>query len=186
MMPSDANQSVSDIGQQAYQRILFKEYPSAIELLNKAIRQNPGEKELYNNRSLCYFHLKDYHLALRDSKFLINNFPEYTKAYFRHAQNLFAINSYKESEQLFHEVLQRDPGCTEALMYTLELKKIKLNLSKKHNYQDKGLSHQDLVKLGRDLNIDLYYSDSELFKDDEVKFKEVTTSKKNSKKGKKN
>ncbi|XP_026685926.1 uncharacterized protein LOC103518267 [Diaphorina citri] len=118
-------------------------------------------------------------IALQDSKFLLANFPTYTKSYFRHAQNLFAINSYKESEQLFYEVLKRDPACTEATVYTTELKKIKLILSKKHNFQNKGLSQQEMAKLSRELQVDLYYSDTDEFKDDEVKIKEVTTTSKN-------
>uniref|UniRef100_A0A8D8YBK5 Tetratricopeptide repeat protein n=1 Tax=Cacopsylla melanoneura TaxID=428564 RepID=A0A8D8YBK5_9HEMI len=75
--------SVNDLGRQAYQKILFKDYPSAIEILNKAIRLYPREKELYNNRSLCYYHLQNYNLALQDSQYLYVNYPTYIKSLFQ-------------------------------------------------------------------------------------------------------
>lgn len=62
MAISAAVPSLNDIGHQAHQKILFEDYPIAVELLNKAIQHYPKEKELYNNRSLCYYHLKKYDL----------------------------------------------------------------------------------------------------------------------------
>uniref|UniRef100_A0A8D8S0F8 Stress-induced-phosphoprotein 1 n=2 Tax=Cacopsylla melanoneura TaxID=428564 RepID=A0A8D8S0F8_9HEMI len=170
--------SVNDLGRQAYQKILFKDYPSAIEILNKAIRLYPREKELYNNRSLCYYHLQNYNLALQDSQYLYDNYPTYVKSLFRHAQNKFAIKSYREAENLFREVLNRTPDCTEANIYMLELKKIKLIMSSKHDVQQKNYNEQELAKLGREFGVEFYYSDTDEFKEDDVKIKEVTTKKK--------
>ncbi|KAL1450109.1 hypothetical protein WDU94_002561 [Cyamophila willieti] len=177
-MAVNSSVNVNDLGRQAYQKILFKDYPSAIDILTKAIRLYPKEKELFNNRSLCYYHLQNYKLALQDSQYLYDHYPNYIKSLFRHAQNKFAIKSYREAESLFQEVLNRQPDCTEANIYLLELKKIKLIMSNKHDVQQKHLDEQELAKLGREFGVEFYFSDTDEFKDEEVKIKEVVSKKK--------
>lgn len=52
--------TLDEMGNQAYQKAMWNDFRGAITLLDTAIKRYPRDVRLYNNRSYCYFKLKDY------------------------------------------------------------------------------------------------------------------------------
>jgi tetratricopeptide (TPR) repeat protein len=51
---------------------------------NKAIEINPQYAELYNNRGIVYYDLKEYDKAIKDYNKALEIDPQYAMAYFSH------------------------------------------------------------------------------------------------------
>lgn len=75
---------------------LQKDYNNSIQLYTKIIESGDDYK-LYTNRSMAYFHLKNYKESLRDCTKAIRLNPKYSKLWGRLGAVLNKLKKYEES-----------------------------------------------------------------------------------------
>lgn len=72
-------------------------FQKSVDLYSKAIELDSSNAILYSNRSLAYFKLESYGLAIQDATRAIEIDPNYAKAYYRRASAFAAMFKPKDA-----------------------------------------------------------------------------------------
>jgi tetratricopeptide (TPR) repeat protein len=96
-----ASNKANDIKKQANEAFSHKQYKKAIDLYTKALQvpQLSGKEYaiLYSNRSVAYLESGDALKAYKDAKLAQQNWPNWSKAYFRKGAALDKLGKFTQA-----------------------------------------------------------------------------------------
>jgi tetratricopeptide (TPR) repeat protein len=99
-----------------------KEFNEAIHCYNTSITLDAKEATTYCNRALAFIKLKQYEKGLKDCNEAIYLKKDYSKAYYRRAACLIALNRFRESFDDLLFIFKDAPGNEEILSELTNLK----------------------------------------------------------------
>lgn len=105
---------------------LKKDYEASVHFYTKAVKLNSTDFRFFCNRSYCYEKLRQYDKALEDAQAAIELNPHRVKPLFRKGKALVGLRQYEEAEEVFKQVLKKDPDCEATKSELLQLRYIAL------------------------------------------------------------
>jgi tetratricopeptide (TPR) repeat protein len=94
----------------------YNDPKKALSYWNKAIRKNSKSAELYNNRGLAYYNLKQYQQAVKDFSQAIRMKPQNATAYNNRGNAYYEMFKYDLAEADFNESIELNPDYANAYL----------------------------------------------------------------------
>ncbi|KAL9653195.1 hypothetical protein ABK040_009501 [Willaertia magna] len=96
-------------GNDAFQKGDFQQ---AVDYYELALKQNDSDSIkhiLYSNKSQAYYNMQDYERSITEAENCIKANEHFTKAYYRKAMALYALDRKKEAEKVLSDAVTKDP-----------------------------------------------------------------------------
>ncbi len=100
-----------DLGFEAQER---EDYEKALENYTKALRLDPNIAQIYNNRGLIYYHMRDFPMAEGNFDRAIELDPKLCMAYNNKAIIYYERRLYDQAISYFNKVIELDPSLEQA------------------------------------------------------------------------
>lgn len=91
------------------------DWGKALEEYEEAIKRNPNDAVIYNNRSSCYIKIMNYQQAFVEVEKALKIDPKFVKALLRKATIHSFLKEYHKALQTYKDVLKLEPNNDEAL-----------------------------------------------------------------------
>ena len=92
----------------------YKNPQKAIEYWGHAISQKQNSAQVYNNRGLAYYDLKQYQKAIKDYDLAIEQDPGYVAAFNNRGNSYYELAEYQQALKDFNQSLQLEPNYSKA------------------------------------------------------------------------
>ncbi|GAB5363228.1 hypothetical protein AAMO2058_000865700 [Amorphochlora amoebiformis] len=90
------------------------EYPEALKMYTEAIKRNPTDAKVWNNRAACYQKLYELRLGIKDAEKAVELDPKYLKGWSRLGQMYYGIKDLVRANIAFKKMDEIDPGNVDA------------------------------------------------------------------------
>ncbi|XP_063234657.1 uncharacterized protein LOC134537786 [Bacillus rossius redtenbacheri] len=98
--------TVEDLKAKGNECVKNGKFVESILHYSHAIKLDQSNYVLYSNRSLSFFKMEQYYLALEDAKETVRLKPDWAKGYFRMAEVQYAAGHYEEALQSYTSALR--------------------------------------------------------------------------------
>jgi len=90
------------------------EYAEALKMYAEAIKRNPDDPKVWNNRAACYQKLYELRLGIKDSEKAVELDPNYVKGWSRLGQMYYGVKDLVKAKRAFQRMQEIEPGNTDA------------------------------------------------------------------------